>query len=73
MREKMGTGDIQVRKDVIRSVVSGTTVGDGRIRIIGEKTLLAAAVSGQRTKNGFVRGFVCEVARPTGVEPVFAT
>lgn len=60
MHEKMTTGDVHARKDVIRSVVSGITVGDGRIRIIGDKTVLAAAVSGQRNRNGFVRGFVRE-------------
>ncbi len=60
MREKMTTGDVHARKDVIRSVISGITVGDGRIRIIGDKTVLAAAVSGQRNRNGFVRGFVRE-------------
>ncbi len=60
MREKMDTGDVQARKDVIRSVVSGITVGDERIRIIGDKSVLAAAVSGQRSANGFVRGFVRE-------------
>ena len=60
MRDKMRTGDVHARKDVIRSVVSGITVGDGRIRIIGDRTVLAAAVSGQRTRYGFVRGFVRE-------------
>ena len=56
----MTTGDAHALKDVIRSVISGITVDDGRIRIIGDKTVLAAVVSGQRNRNGFVRGFVRE-------------
>jgi hypothetical protein len=56
----MTTGDVHTRKDVIRSVASGITVGDGRIRIIGDETVLASVVSGQRNRNGFVRGFVGE-------------
>lgn len=57
-RENRRTGDGRVRKDVIRSVLFGISAGDGRVRIIGDETVLAAFASGQRTKNRFVRGFV---------------
>ena len=60
MHEKMTTGDERARREMIRSVVSGITVGDGRIRIIGDETVLVAAVTGQRNRNGFVRGHVRE-------------
>jgi site-specific DNA recombinase len=58
MREKLETGDIQARRDYLRSVISQIEVDDDKIRIIGDKTTLAAVVAGRQTQGTNVRGFV---------------
>ena len=58
MNEKLETGDVQARKAYLRSVISVIEVDDGSVRILGEKTQLAAALSGQNGRTGKVRGFV---------------
>jgi site-specific DNA recombinase len=58
MREKLETGDIQARRDYLRSVISQIEVDDGKIRIIGDKATLAAVIAGRQTQGTNVRGFV---------------
>jgi len=58
MNEKLETGDVQAQKAYLRSVISVIEVDDGSVRILGEKTQLAAALSGQNGRTGKVRGFV---------------
>jgi hypothetical protein len=58
MNENLETGDVQAQKAYLRSVISVIEVDDGSVRILGEKTQLAAALSGQNGRTGKVRGFV---------------
>ena len=46
VREKFETGDAKGRKAYLQAVVSRIKVDDGRVRIIGDKTELAAPSSG---------------------------
>ena len=58
INDKLENGDVQTRKAYLRSVISAIEVDDGSVRILGEKTQLAAALSGQNGRTGKVRGFV---------------
>ena len=58
INDKLENGDVQTRKAYLRSVISVIEVDDGSVRILGEKTQLAAALSGQNGRTGKVRGFV---------------
>ena len=58
MREKLDSGDVQARKAYLRAVISTIEIDDDKIRIIGDKTVLAAAIAGQNTSHENVRGFV---------------
>ena len=58
MNEKLEIGDVQARKAYLRSLISVIEVDDGSVRILGEKTQLAAALSEQNVRTGKVRGFV---------------
>ena len=56
--EKLENGDIQARKSYLRSIILAIEVENERIRIIGDKASLAAAVAGKATDHKNVRGFV---------------
>jgi site-specific DNA recombinase len=58
MRDKLRNGDTQARKAWIGSLITRIEVDDDRIRVIGEKPVLAAAVTGQNPPSPAVRGFV---------------
>jgi site-specific DNA recombinase len=58
MREKLDSGDTQARKAYLHSVISQIEVDNDKIRIIGDKATLAAAIAGRQTGEGQVRGFV---------------
>jgi len=58
MRDKLETGDIQARRDYLRSVISQIEVDDDKIRIVGDKAILAAVIAGRQTQGANVRGFV---------------
>jgi site-specific DNA recombinase len=58
MSEKVESGDIAARKAYLRAVISEVRVGDQKIQIIGDKINLQAAVAGQWSQLGKVRGFV---------------
>ena len=56
--EKLENGDVQARKAYLRSIILAIEVENERIRIIGEKSSLAAAVAGKATDHKKLRGFV---------------
>ena len=58
MNEKLQNGDVQAKKAYLRSVISVIEVDDKIVRIFGDKTQLAAALSEQNERTGKVRGFV---------------
>ena len=58
MRDKLETGDTQLRKAYLQSVISRIEVGDTNIRSIGNTHALAAAVKANGGSKGHVRGFV---------------
>ncbi len=58
MRDKLRNGDVRARKDWLGSVLERIEVGDDVVKIIGNKQVLAAAVTGQNTAPANVRGFV---------------
>jgi site-specific DNA recombinase len=58
MREKLDTGDTSARKAFLRSVISQIEVDDDKIRIVGDKAILAAVIAGGETGETQVRGFV---------------
>jgi site-specific DNA recombinase len=58
LRDKLESGDIQARKDYLRSVISQIEVDDAKIRIIGDKATLAAVIAGRQAQGANVRGFV---------------
>jgi hypothetical protein len=58
VREKLDNGDTQARKAYLQSVISEIEVDDNKVRIIGDKAALAAAVAGRQTQATNVRGFV---------------
>ena len=58
MRDKLRNGDIRARKDWLSSVLERIEVGDDAVKIVGNKQVLAAAVTGQNTAPAHVRGFV---------------
>ena len=55
MRQNITTGDIPFRKAWIRSIIERIEVGDGVIRIIGDKSALEQAVDGKPGASGGVR------------------
>ena len=58
MRDKLRNGDVRARKDWLGAVLDRIEVGDGVVKIIGNKQALAAAVTGQGTAPTRVSGFV---------------
>ena len=58
MQAKLDTGDIQVKKAYLHSVISLIEVGADKIRIIGEKASLATVIAGNPSETAHVRGFV---------------
>jgi len=58
INEKLATGDVNVRRAYIGSVVDGIEVGDGLIRIVGRKDVLQAVIAGKNSEPGGIRGFV---------------
>ena len=58
MNEKLQNGDVQARKAYLRSVISVIEVDDKIVRIFGDKTQLAAALSEQNERTGKVRGLI---------------
>ena len=56
--DKLENGDVQARKAYLSSIILAIEVEDNRIRIMGEKSSLAAAVAGKATDHKNVRGFV---------------
>jgi hypothetical protein len=57
-REKLTHGDIHARRNYLRTVVARIEVGDDKIRIIGDRRDLAAAIAGPNAALGDVRPFV---------------
>jgi site-specific DNA recombinase len=58
MCEKLDRGDTQARKSYLRSVISHVEVDDDKIRIIGDKAVLAGVVAGRQAQTTNVSGFV---------------
>ena len=58
MRDKLATGDPQARKAYLQSVISQIEVDDEKVKIIGDKAILAGVIAGRQTGEGRVRGFV---------------
>ena len=58
MRDKLETGDTQLRKAYLQSVISRIEVRDTNIRIMGNTHALAAAVKASGGSTGNVSGFV---------------
>ena len=58
MRDKLATGDPQAQKAYLQSVISEIEVDDEKVRIIGDKAILAGVIAGRQTGEGRVRGFV---------------
>jgi site-specific DNA recombinase len=58
MHDKLRNGDVRARKDWLNSVLERIEVGDDSVKLIGNKQVLAAAVTGQNTAPAHVRGFV---------------
>ena len=58
MNEKLQNGDVKARKAYLRSVISVIEVDDKIVRIFGDKTQLAAALSEQNERTGKVRGLI---------------
>jgi site-specific DNA recombinase len=58
MREKLDTADVQARKAYLRSVIAQVEVGDGKVRVLSDKAVLAAAAMGRAGDGANVRGFV---------------
>ena len=58
MRDKLRNGDVRARKEWLGSVLERIEVGDDAVRLVGNKQVLAAAVTGQNTAPANVRGFV---------------
>jgi site-specific DNA recombinase len=56
--EKLASGDVHARKAYLRSVISHIEVDDDKVRIVGDKATLAAAIAGRQIQSGNVRGFV---------------
>ena len=58
VRGKLESGDTQARKAYLRSVISHIEVDDDKIRIVGDKAILAAAIAGRQAPSDNVRSFV---------------
>ena len=58
MHQKLDRGDVQARRDYLRSVIANIEVDDDRIRITGDKAALAAVIAGRAPDAANVRGFV---------------
>lgn len=58
MRNKLQNGDVRARKDWLGSILERIEVGDDTVKLIGNKQVLAAAVTSQNTAPAHVRGFV---------------
>ena len=58
MRNKLTNGDIRARKEWLGSVLDRIEVDDHAVKIVGNKQVLAAAVTGQNSAPARVRGFV---------------
>lgn len=58
MRDKLQNGDVRARKDWLGSILERIEVGDDAVKLIGNKQVLAAAVTSQNTAPAHVRGFV---------------
>jgi hypothetical protein len=50
--------DTNTRKGYIHSIIDAIEVDDKAIRIVSSKDILRAAIAGNQTENGNVRGFV---------------
>ena len=58
MRDKLQNGDVRARKDWLGAILERIEVGDDTVKLIGNKQVLAAAVTSQNTAPAHVRGFV---------------
>ena len=58
MRQKLDAGDVQARRDYLRTVISKIEIDDDRIRIIGEKSALADVIAGRANDAQNVSSFV---------------
>ena len=58
MRQKLDQGDVQARRDYLRSVIANIEVDDDRIRITGDKAALADVIAGRSANAANVSGFV---------------
>ena len=58
VNEKLDTGDVNVRRAYIRSVIDGIEIDDNAVRIFGRTDILQAVIAGKNSDDGRVRGFV---------------
>lgn len=58
MRDNLSSGDVPFRKAYLRSVVSRIEVDDNIVRIIGNKSAIEQAMTGQKSDPTGVRSFV---------------
>jgi site-specific DNA recombinase len=58
VNEKLDTGDVNIRRSYISSIVDEIEVDDDAIRIIGRKDILQAVIAGKSSDDARVRGFV---------------
>lgn len=58
MRRKLDEAEPPEQKAYLRAILARIEVGDETIRIYGDKDVLAAAIAGQQSAAGKVRGFV---------------
>jgi site-specific DNA recombinase len=58
MRDKLETCDVQARRAYLRSVISLIEIDNDKVRIIGDKAILAAVITGRQPPGTNVRGFV---------------
>jgi site-specific DNA recombinase len=58
IKGKLESGDVHARKAYLRSVISYIEVDDDKVRVVGDKATLAAAIAGRQVRSDNVRGFV---------------
>ncbi|MFA6018759.1 MAG: hypothetical protein WC722_00750 [Rhodospirillales bacterium] len=51
-------GSIEFRRAYLRSLLGAVEVGDGKVRLVGQKTTLEQLITGNSVARSGVRGFV---------------
>jgi site-specific DNA recombinase len=57
MREKLSAGDVMFRKNYLRAILGAVEVHADRVRILGSKDVLQAAVANENLKQNGVQSF----------------